>query len=122
MFCKKGPLENFANFTGKHPYQSLFFNKVAVQKTAPLLKDSFFKCFPVNFEKIFKNNFFIEHLWWLLLDLKQVRFLTEFVRLKTSLTSRGPHYIKTSPLICRANQWIGFYMIGTSVMKELNMY
>ena len=23
-------------------------------------------------------------------------------------------------IICRANQWTGFYMITTSVMKELN--
>ena len=27
--------------------------------------------------------------------------------------------IGTSPLICLANQLIGFYVIGTSVMKEL---
>ena len=31
----------------------------------------------------------------------------------------GPYDIETSPLICRAYQWPGFYMIGTSVMKEL---
>ena len=31
------------------------------------------------------------------------------------------HHIETSPLICRTNQWTGFYMIGTSVMKELNI-
>ena len=30
---------------------------------------------------------------------------------------RSPH-IETSPLICWANQWIGFYMMATSVMKE----
>ena len=29
MFCKKGVLKNFPKFTGKHLYQSLFFNKVA---------------------------------------------------------------------------------------------
>ena len=29
LFCKKGVLENFAKFTGKHLCQSLFFNKVA---------------------------------------------------------------------------------------------
>ena len=28
-------------------------------------------------------------------------------------------YIETSPLICKANQWTGFYMIGTSIMKVL---
>ena len=27
--------------------------------------------------------------------------------------------METSPLICRANQWTGFYMIGTFVIKEL---
>ena len=33
----------------------------------------------------------------------------------------GPYHIETSPLICSANQWSGFYMIGTSVMKELRI-
>ena len=31
----------------------------------------------------------------------------------------GPYHIVTSSLICSANQWIVYYMIGTSVMKEL---
>ena len=31
----------------------------------------------------------------------------------------GPFYRETSPLICSGNKWTGFYMIGTSVMKEL---
>ena len=30
------------------------------------------------------------------------------------------YYVETSPLICSANQWTGFYMIRTSVMKELS--
>ena len=29
----------------------------------------------------------------------------------------GPYHIETSPLICEANQWTGFYMIVISVMK-----
>ena len=32
---------------------------------------------------------------------------------------RSPYHIETSPLICKANQWTGFCMIGTFVMKEL---
>ena len=32
-----------------------------------------------------------------------------------------PYHIQISPLICIANQWIGFYMIGASVMKELTL-
>ena len=31
----------------------------------------------------------------------------------------GPYHIEISPLISSANQWTGFYMIMTSVMKEL---
>ena len=42
-FRKKGVLRNFTKFTGKHPCQSLLFNKVAGLR-----------------------SFFIEHLWWLI--------------------------------------------------------
>ena len=31
----------------------------------------------------------------------------------------GPYHIEASPLIYRANQWTGFYMIWTSLLKEL---
>ena len=30
----------------------------------------------------------------------------------------GPYLIETSPLICAANQWTGFYKIGFSVLKR----
>ena len=33
----------------------------------------------------------------------------------------GLYHIETSPLICRANQWTGFYMIGISVIKEFKL-
>ena len=33
----------------------------------------------------------------------------------------GPYNLETSLLICKANQWTGVYMLGTSVMKELNL-
>ena len=32
----------------------------------------------------------------------------------------GRYNIETSPWICSANQWTGFYMLAVSVMKELN--
>ena len=31
----------------------------------------------------------------------------------------GRYHIETSPLICSANQWTGFYVITACVMKEL---
>ena len=37
-FIKKGVLRNLEKFTGKHLRQSLFFNKVAGLRAAPLLK------------------------------------------------------------------------------------
>ena len=31
----------------------------------------------------------------------------------------GPYHVETSPWTCSGNQWIGFYLIGTSIMKDL---
>ena len=31
----------------------------------------------------------------------------------------GRYHIETSPLVCRANQWTGFYMITASVLQGL---
>ena len=66
VFCKKCVLRNFTKFTGKHPCQSLFFNKVADLRPATLLKQRFWhRCFPVNFVKFLRTPFYTEHLWWL---------------------------------------------------------
>ena len=70
VFCKKGILKNFTKFTGKHLWQSLFFDKVAGLRTATLFKERLWhKCFPVNFVKFLRTSIFIEHLWWLFLLL-----------------------------------------------------
>ena len=39
VFCKKSALRKFSKFTGKHRWQSLFFNKVAGLRPATLLKN-----------------------------------------------------------------------------------
>ena len=36
-----------------------------------------------------------------------------------SFMTEGRYHIETSPLICSANHWNGFYMITVSVMKKL---
>ena len=47
VFCKKGVLRNFGKFTGKHLWQSFFFNKVASVSPATLFKKRLWhKCFP----------------------------------------------------------------------------
>ena len=32
------------------------------------------------------------------------------------------YHIETSPLICSANQWTGFYMLSASIVKELTKF
>ena len=52
VFCKKGVLENFQKFTGKHLCQSLPFNKVTSLSLQLYFKKRLWKrCFPVNFVK-----------------------------------------------------------------------
>ena len=49
VLYKKNVLENFAKFTGKHLYQSLFFTDLT-------------RLFPCEFCETFKSTFFTEHL------------------------------------------------------------
>ena len=60
MFCKKGVLRNYTNWTGKHLYQSLFLNKVTDLRPATLLKKRLWRrCFSVNFMKFFRTLFIL---------------------------------------------------------------
>ena len=59
VFCEKGVLKNFTKVTGKHLCQGLFFNKVADQRPATLLKKRLWnRCFPVNFVKFLRTPIF----------------------------------------------------------------
>ena len=42
------------------------------------------------------------------------------LEMNLTLHDGGSYHIETSPLICYANQWTGFYMMTAPVMKELN--
>ena len=64
-FCKKGVLRIFAKFTGKHLYQSVFFNKIAGLSLQLYEKRDSDTCFPVNFAKFLRTPFLTERLWWL---------------------------------------------------------
>ena len=62
-FVNKSVPKNFTKFTGKQLFRSLFFNNVAGFRPVTLLKEKLqHRCFPVNFVKLFKNPFSIEHL------------------------------------------------------------
>ena len=56
---KKGVLRDFAKFTGKHLYESLFLNKVIGLEPATLLKKRLWhRCFPVNLAKFLRTLFY----------------------------------------------------------------
>ena len=84
MFYKKCVPRNFTKFTGKHLYQSLFFNKVAGLRSVTLLKKRLlYRCFPANFVKFLRTHFFKEHLWttasfnsvtWILIWIHKAHF------------------------------------------------
>ena len=60
VFCEKVVLRNFTKFTGKHLWQSLFFNKVARLRPVTLLKKRLWHwCFPVNFVKFLRTRLFL---------------------------------------------------------------
>ena len=67
MFCKKAVLGDFPKFTRKHLCQSLFITKVAGQGRQLYLKKTLFLGVSCEFCEIWKNTFFTENLWWLLL-------------------------------------------------------
>ena len=64
------------------------------------------------------------HKHWRCLVNRVLRKITSLLKKDNyffSLFHDGcPYYIETRPLISRANQWTGFYMIWITVMKELN--
>ena len=58
MFFKIVALKNFANFTGKHLYRSLFLNKVAGFRNSNFIKKTPTQVFSSAVAEIFKNTFF----------------------------------------------------------------
>ena len=74
VFFKKGVLRNFTKFTRKHLCQGLFFNKVAGLRTP----------------------FFIEHLWWLLLqflrNLVETKSLVSYKKMRVNLKVKSVAY------------------------------
>ena len=67
---KKDALKNFAKLTGNHLLSESLFNEVVGQTFNFYKKDTPTQVFPCEFCDIFKNTFFIERFWWLLLHHK----------------------------------------------------
>ena len=62
VFYEKRCSKNFAKFTGKYLWQSLFFNKVAGAACNFIKKETVAQVFFWEFCATFKNTFFTKHL------------------------------------------------------------
>ena len=51
-------------------------------------------------------------------DFPKSNFILDVLQGPWLFHEGGSYYIETSPLICSAGQWTGFYMIETSVIRE----
>ena len=69
MFFKIGRLKNFAIFTGMHLFWGLFLIQLQVFYPANFLKRDSNTGASCGYCEIFKNSFFIEHLWLLRLTV-----------------------------------------------------
>ena len=96
---KKSVLKNFTKFTGKHLYQSLFFNKVANLRPATLLKERLCHgCFPVNVVNVLRAPFLQSTSGRLLLTIKSLVhsewiFLWLYVIMSRTSFRVNPHSI-----------------------------
>ena len=72
MFFKIGVLKILGIFTRKRLCWSLFLIKLQTLRPATLLKETPTRLLSCEICQIFKNTFFTEHLWWLLLGIKNL--------------------------------------------------
>ena len=58
VLCQKSVFKKFVKYTGKHLFQSLFFNKVADIRPATLSKKRLWhRCFPASYAKFLRTTF-----------------------------------------------------------------
>ena len=74
MFCKKGILKNFANFTGKHLCWRLLLLKIQASGFQLHEKETPIQVFSWEIGETFKNIYFVEHLERQLLVLASIQF------------------------------------------------
>ena len=114
---KKGVLRNFAKFTGKHLYQSLFFNKVTGLNPASLLKKRLWhRYFPVSFAKFLRTPFFTEHPPWLLLLVTEILLLIFDRLLKMSLLFQADRRVTHQAY--NKNRELSILSMGTTIFFQ----
>ena len=84
MFFTTVALKNFAIFTGKHLYWSLFLIKLKAKAYKSIKKRLQHRYFPVNIRKCLRTAFFMEPFRWLLLKVMQRWHKKEYLLTKRS--------------------------------------
>ena len=103
VFRKEDVPRNFSKFTGKHLWQTLFFNKVAGLRPVTLLKKRLWhRRFPVDFAKFLRTPSLTKHFWWLLLGV----FLWKLIH-------RQGHILA---------KWYNFFNVFISENKSFNSF
>ena len=118
VFCKAGVLKNFAKFTEKHLWQSLFFKKVAGLRPAALLKKRLWhRCFPVNFRKFLRTPFLQvtsrRLLLYILTESDGFRYISFYLQLKRY------HIISKKCKSHKSISWICHFLVKL-VLKSPN--
>ena len=91
---KKGVLENFAKFIGKHLGKALLFNKVADLKPATILKKRLWHgCFPMSFAKFSRTPFLQNTSGRLLLSSDWIKSFSHSVSHKYSIKCSRKRYL-----------------------------
>ena len=120
--------------------RSLNFNEVSGWRPATFLRKTSVQVFSCEFCTVFKNIYFIEHLWmapsentcttkkmpaaanaekdiihaWIVYSWIGESFERASGNRAIQLTTSVDHHVETSQLICRANKLTGFYMLGNT--------
>ena len=90
VFCKKGVLRNFANVTGKHLCQSLFFNKEDLLINPFINKETLTQMFSCEFCEISKCTFFYRTP--LVATLSAVQLLVVFFSMTSATSFAAPQF------------------------------
>ena len=79
VLCKKAVLEVSQNSQKNKCARVSFLIKLQARGLQLYLKRDWYGCFPVNFAKFSRTSFFIEYLWWMLLNIFTVFFGTVYL-------------------------------------------
>ena len=108
VFYEKVVLKKFAKVTGKHMYQSVYFNKVAGSACNLIKKRFWQRCFPVNFAKFLRIPF---------LQNTSARLLLYWTQLFCLFSDQIMLLFST---LCRSSYWRCFIKKG--VLKNFTKF